>query len=83
MTIYRFTFQASGMNNDQDGLAERFYGSGVNDALVYVSNGHVFFAFDRDADDEPAAVKSAMRDIHQRGGTVIHVVWDNPRTVTG
>jgi hypothetical protein len=80
MTTYRFTLEVSGINSDQDGLAERFYGNGVDDALVYVSNGHVFLAFDRDADDERNAVKSAMQDIHQRGGTVIKVVWDTPRS---
>ena len=80
MTIYRFTIEVSGIDPDQEGLEDRFYGNGVDDALIYLSNGHLFLAFDREAWNAEAAIQSATRDIVERGGGVARVIWDNPRT---
>jgi hypothetical protein len=78
MTIYRFTIEVSGIDPDQEGLEDRFYGHGVDDALIYVSAGHLFLAFDREAWNEDAAVRSATRDIVARGGSVARLIWDDP-----
>jgi hypothetical protein len=80
MTVYRFTIEVGGIEPEQEGLEDRFYGNGVDDALIYVSGGHLFLAFDREAWNEDAAIQSATRDIVERGGTVARVIWDNPRS---
>jgi hypothetical protein len=80
MTVYRFTIQVSGIDPDQEGLEDRFYGNGVDDALIYVSSGRLFLAFDREAWNEEAAIQSATRDIVERGGGIEKVIWDDPRT---
>ena len=79
MTIYRFTIEVSGIDPNQEGLEDRFYGNGVDDALIYVSGGHLFLAFDREAWNEDAAIRSATRDILERGGGIARVTWDDPR----
>jgi hypothetical protein len=78
MMTYRFTIEVSGLDPDQELLESRFYGNGVEDALVYVSGGHLFLAFDREAPDEKTAVLSAREDIVRRGGGVARVIRDEP-----
>ena len=51
MTIYRFSIEVSGIDPNEMGLEDRFYGDGVDDALISVSNGRLVFAFDREATD--------------------------------
>jgi hypothetical protein len=80
MTIYRFTMEVGGLDPDQEGLEDRFYGNGVDDALIYVSGGHLFLAFDREAWNEDAAIRSATQDIVERGGSIARLVWDDPPT---
>lgn len=80
MTTYRFRVEVSGIDPDEEGFENRFYGNGVDDALIYVSDGHVFLAFDRKARNEEAAILSATNDIAQRGGSVARIMWDEPRT---
>jgi hypothetical protein len=80
MTIYRFSIEVSGIDPNENGLESRFYGNGVDDALVWVSNGRLFLAFDREATDAESAIHSATEDIVKRGGKVARVEWDNPRT---
>jgi len=79
MTIYRFTMEVAGIDPDEEGLEDRFYGNGVDDALIYVSGGRLFLAFDRESWSEDAAVRAATRDIVDRGGKVERVIWDEPR----
>jgi hypothetical protein len=79
MTIYRFTIQVSGIDPDQEGFEDRFYDNGVDDALIYVSGGNLFLAFDRESWNEESAIHSATRDIVDRGGAVEKVIWDDPR----
>jgi hypothetical protein len=80
MTVYRFTIEVSGIDPYEDGLENRFYGNGVDDALIYVSSGHLFLAFDREAWNEDAAIRSATRDIVERGGNIAKLIWDDPPT---
>jgi hypothetical protein len=80
MTIYRFSVEVSGIDPNETGLEDRFYGNGVDDALISVSNGRLFLAFDREALDAESAIHSATEDIVKRGGSVAQVVWDSPRT---
>ena len=79
MTTYRFHAEVDGIPLEE-GLENRFYGNGVDDVLIYVSNGHLILAFDREARDEEAALLSAKNDIAQRGGSVSRIIWDEPRT---
>ena len=79
MNIYRFRIEVGGIDPDEKDLESRFYGNGVDDALIYVSGGHLFLAFDREASNEEAAVRSASNDIVRRGGSVAKVIWDEPR----
>lgn len=78
MTVYRFTIQVSGIDLEQDGFEDRFYSNGVDDALIYVTGGKLFLAFDREAWNEDSAIQSATRDIAVRGGAVEKVIWDDP-----
>jgi hypothetical protein len=78
MTLYRFTIEIGGISPDQEGFENRFYGNGVDDVLIYVSNGRIFLAFDREAWNEDAAIQGATRDITERGGSVTRIIWDEP-----
>ncbi len=80
MTIYRFSIEVSGIDPNEIGLEDRFYGNGVDDALISVSNGRLVLAFDREATDAELAINSARDDILKRGGSIARVEWDNPRT---
>lgn len=80
MTIYRFSIGVSGINPNETGLEDRFYGNGVDDALILISNGRLVLAFDREAADAESAISSAQDDIVKRGGRIARVEWDNPRT---
>jgi hypothetical protein len=80
MTIYRFSIEVGGIDPEEENLENRFYGNGVDDASICISNGQVIIAFDREAVNEEAAILSASRDIVERGGRVTRVTWDNPRT---
>ena len=80
MTIYRFSIEVGGIDPDDKGLEDRFYGNGVDDALICVSNGRIVLAFDREAEDAETAIHSATEDIVKRGGTVARVEWSEPRT---
>ncbi|MGC2524890.1 MAG: hypothetical protein WA417_19990, partial [Stellaceae bacterium] len=68
MTIYRFSIEVSGIDPNEMGLEDRFYGDGVDDALISVSNGRLVFAFDREATDAESGIHSAREDILKRGG---------------
>ena len=81
MTIYRFSVEVGGIDPNEDGFEDRFYGSGVDDASICVSNGLICLAFDREASNEEDAILSAMRDIAKRGGKVNRITWDDPRTL--
>jgi hypothetical protein len=78
MTMYHFTIEVNGIDPDQEGFEDRFYGNGVDDALIYVSDGRLFLAFDREAWSEEAAIRSAERDIAERGGRVAKIIRDEP-----
>ena len=80
MTIYRFSIEVGGIDPNDQGFENRFYGNGVDDASICVSNGTVCLAFDREARNEEDAITSAMRDITARGGKVNRITWDEPRT---
>ena len=80
MTIYRFSIEVSGIDPNEMGLEDRFYGDGVDDALISVSNGRLVLAFDREATDAEFAIHSAREDILKRGGSIARVAWDDPRT---
>jgi hypothetical protein len=80
MTVYRFSIEVGGIDPNKDDLEDRFYGAGVDDALICVSNGRLILAFDREAEDPESAISSATKDIVERGGQVARVEWDFPRT---
>ena len=80
MTIYRFSIEVGGIDPNEESLEKRFYGNGVDDASICVSNGLLCLAFDREAPNEEDAITSAMRDIADRGGKVNRITWDEPRT---
>ena len=80
MTIYRFSIEVSGIDPNETGLEDRFYGNGVDDALLSVSNGKLILCFDREAKDAELAINSAKDEIIKRGGNIARVEWDNPRT---
>src|SRR3954447_25945889 len=52
MATYHFTLEVSGIDPDVEGFEDRFYGNGVEDALIYVSDRRLFLAFDREAASE-------------------------------
>jgi hypothetical protein len=75
MNMYHFTMEVSGVDTEIEGLAEGlFYETGIDDALLYVSDGHLFLAFDREARNQEDANLSAERDIDERGGKVTRII---------
>lgn len=80
MTIYRFSIEVGGIDPNEEGLEGRFYGNGIDDALICVSNGRLILAFDREASDAEAAIRSAKEDIAERGGVAERVEWSQPST---
>lgn len=74
MTIYSFTIQVGRIDPAQDGFEDHFYGNGVDDMLIYVTGGNLFLAFDREAENEESAIRSAMHDIAVRGGSIERVI---------
>jgi len=80
MTIYRFSVEVGGIDPNERDMENRFYGNGVDDALIVVSNGRLTLAFDREAANAEAAIHSAEEDIVRRGGSVTRIEWSNPRT---
>lgn len=73
MTVYSFTIQVGRIDPAQAVFGDRFYGNGVDDALIYVIGGNLFLAFDREAENEESAIRSAMHDIAVRGGSIERV----------
>jgi hypothetical protein len=80
MTVYRFSIEVGGIDPNEKDLEDRFYGNGVDDALIVVSDGRLTLAFDREAEDAEAAIQSAIEDIVKRGGKVARVEWSKPMT---
>ena len=81
MTIYRFSIEVDGLDPEDGKREDRFYGNGVDDALIFITNGQLYLAFDCKAQDQGSAINSAINDIVQRGGSVRRVTWDQPRSL--
>ena len=76
MKMFHFTFEVSGIDPETEGFEDRFYGGGVDDASILVDNGKLLIGFDREAEDQESAIKSAAHDVEARGGHVTRVVID-------
>lgn len=79
MTIHRFSIEVSGLDLNEEGIESRFYGNGVDDALITISGERCVLAFDREAEDAASGLESAARDIAARGCGVVRIEWDEPR----
>jgi len=77
MKTYEFEFLLANANYDDEGLAERLYGSGCDDALLAFSNGIAQLCFDRDANSLETAVFSAIKDAESAGVKVTRVLPDD------
>lgn len=71
MNRHEFTLELISADKLTDNLARTLFRAGCLDASVWESKGRVFVTFQRSANTLSDAVKSATRDIHTAGHTVI------------
>lgn len=78
MALYNFTLTLAGVTADTQGLEDRLFESGCNDALVCFYGKSVYLEFDRNSDSFSQAVLSAIGDIESAdlGAKVISVDAD-------
>ena len=77
VNTYHFTIEVGGIDPEADGLEDRLHGSGAGDALIYLSGGRLFLAFDREAPNEGTAIDCAAHDVHRCGGNVVKIIREN------
>lgn len=76
MKTYEFVIVATGLSLDDDGLVDRFYDAGCDDAVVSIRGGEFVLYFDRAADSLEQAITSAASDVAQAGANVSRVEYD-------
>lgn len=67
VATFAFTVILDGLDDIDEGLANRLFEAGCNDAMLGCCEEVVSLEFDRDADSLGEAVKTAIRDIQAAG----------------
>ena len=67
MGTYHFTVVVRDARMDMDGLEDRLYEAGCDDALICSYNNTVYLEFDRESESADHAVKSALANIRAAG----------------
>lgn len=76
IATFAFTVILDGLDDIDEGLANRLFEAGCDDAMLGCCNGVVSLEFDRDSDSLGEAVKTAIRDIQAAGCTPAKILLE-------
>ena len=76
LATFAFTVILDGLDDIDEGLANRLFEAGCDDAMLGCCDGVVSLEFDRDSDSRGEAVKTAIRDIQAAGCTPAKILLE-------
>ena len=77
MAEFEFTLVVAGLDPNDEGIEDRLYEAGCDDALVSVIKATVVLDFTREAKNFAHALASAISDVRRAGARVVRVEPDN------
>jgi hypothetical protein len=67
MREFTFTLMLDDATEVAEGMEDRLFEAGCDDALLFSRDGHVYLDFTREAASQVEAVDSALRDVQKAG----------------
>ncbi|WP_174492777.1 hypothetical protein [Acinetobacter sp. Marseille-Q1623] len=77
MKKFNFTIHIVDQNASHDGLEDRLYEAGCDDALVCSSNNNVYLDFIRESKTLEFAIESAIQNINDANAKIICINVEN------